>query len=148
MATALGGCEPDPARPREPAQSIAAPSPHPERILRLVLRLTPGGVETVRAVEAPGRINRRDPHRASPTFFRAVDRDERVLFERGFRLETHVRSETHGPEGDIEGRWIELAQPVFSVVVPSFEDLHAIRFFRGSRGDLGKPAELLGEVRP
>jgi hypothetical protein len=119
-----------------------------DRVLRLVLRLTADGVETVSAVEFPGRVNRRDPHRSSAVFFRAVDRDGRILFERGFRLETHLRSEAQGPGGMIEGRRVPLAEPVFTVALPRHPNLDAIRFFRASERGSRDEAELLGEVRP
>lgn len=120
----------------------------PDRILHLVLRLTANGVETVSAIEAPGRVNRRDPHRSSSTFFRALDRNGRVLFERGLRLETHLRSEVQGADGTLDGRRVPLEEPVFTVVVPRYPDLDAIRFFHGAPGALRDTAEQIGEVRP
>lgn len=147
--------------PSDPAAPTAAPSAvedrgetgaeradRTDRILRLVLRLTADGVELVRAVEAPGRVNRRDPHGSSPTFLRAVDPEGRVLFERGFRLETQLRFEVPGPDGAIEGQRVPLAEPVFTAALPLHPDLDAIRFYRASERGSRDEAELIGEVRP
>jgi hypothetical protein len=120
----------------------------PDRVLRLVLRLTEDGVETVEAIEAPGRVGRRDPYRSSPGYCRGFDRDGKVLFERGLRLETHLRSEVAGPDGVIEGRRIPLEQPVLTVLVPLHDELDRVRFYRASPGASRSDAEPIGEVRP
>ena len=144
-------CACDPPTDADPAEQTAAagePDPPPEQILRLVLRLTPDGVETVSAVEAPGRIGRRDPYREASTFYRALDRQGRLLCERGFRLETHLRSESQGPDGTIEGERVPIAKPVFTVVVPRHPDLDRILLFGAERGEPRHTAEPIGEVRP
>jgi hypothetical protein len=120
----------------------------PERMLKLELRLTDGGVQVLGRVEAPNTINRRSPDEKRPTFFRAVNARGDVLLERGFRMEREVRSETQGENGQIEGKRVEVEEPEFTVSVPLFDDLDAIRFYEaGPDGDRARAA-LLGEVRP
>jgi hypothetical protein len=149
IALAISGCEP----PTDDgvSESIALTddaTASPDRILRLVLRLTDDGIETIKALEAPGRIGRRDPYRHAPTFARGYDADGRLLFERGFRLDSELRSEVHGLDGTIEGARVPLGEPLFTVVVPQHRDLDRIGFYRAARGDPRSAAELIGEVRP
>ncbi|MBW2278048.1 MAG: hypothetical protein JRF63_11175 [Deltaproteobacteria bacterium] len=149
IAMSICGCDPQPGDDSPQLIPLAAEATaSSDRVLRLVLRITADGVATVKAIEAPGRIGRRDPYRASPTFYRGYDLDGRELFERGFRLETHLRSEIHGPGGVIEGTRVPLAEPVFTVIVTILKDLHSIRFYRTARGDTRRSAEPIGEVRP
>jgi hypothetical protein len=128
------------------AQTAAAAEP--DTILRLVLRLTDGGVEVVGAKRAPGKINRRDSYRSSSTFFRALDGEGRLLLERGFRLETEIRSETADEDGAIHGAHVAIDEPVFTVVVPAYTELDAIRFFRAPPGMPRANAVLIGEIKP
>jgi len=125
-----------------------APATRPAVMLRLTLRLDGDGVELLSSSEAPNTVNRRDPHRASPTFFRVIGEDGSVLEERGFRLETELRSETAGADGALEGTRVPVDDPVFSVAVPGHAGLSAVRFYRAPPGGGRDGAVLLGEVRP
>jgi hypothetical protein len=117
-------------------------------MLRLVLRLTDHGVDLVSSSEAPDTMNRRDPLAGSPTFCRALSADGTVLAERGFRLETTIRSEAPGKDGTIEGARADVAEPVFTVTVPMVAGLASVRFYRARPGADRASAEVLGEVRP
>jgi hypothetical protein len=141
------------AGPSGPATTVpddrprAAGEDRPERMLKLVLRLTAQGVVELGRVEAPNTMNRRSPDEKRDTFYRAVSRTGAVLLERGFRLETEVRSEIQGADGRTEGRRVEVAQPEFTVAVPLYDDLDAIRFYRAGPDGARASAALLGEVR-
>ncbi len=117
----------------------------PERMLRAVLRLTSSGLEVVSLVEAPNTVNRRDPLRRSPAFWRSFDGQGRLLEERGVRLETELRSEAPGPDGLIEGAHVSLDEPVFDATVPLRPGLRTVRVFRAAPGTGRDRAELLGE---
>ncbi|MDJ0765200.1 MAG: hypothetical protein QNJ97_19625 [Myxococcota bacterium] len=120
----------------------------PDKALRLTMKLTTDGVEVLSAVEAANTLNRRDRYASSPAFYRVLDAKDRVVFERGFRLETVIRSETNGPDGQIEGHFFELKEPVFRAVVPLFENTASIQFYRVGGDGSRESATLLGEVRP
>jgi len=149
IALAICGCAPPGEHGAEAPGALApAADRSPDRMLRLVLRLTADGVETIAVVEASGRVGRRDPHRASSVFLRGLDRDGQTLFEQGVAIETRRRAEVHGQDGVIEGRSIPIEEPVFSVAVPLHPELDAIRFFRAEPGAARGSAALIGEVRP
>ncbi|MDD5309266.1 MAG: hypothetical protein PHU25_18280, partial [Deltaproteobacteria bacterium] len=119
-----------------------------DSMLRLVLRLTPQGVVLVSSSEAQNTMNRRDPMADAPTFYRALTGDGRVLAERGFRLETELRSEGPGEDGAMHGVHVPVAEPVFTVMVPKVAGLSVVRFYRAEPGGDRAAAEILGEVRP
>jgi len=118
----------------------------PARMLRVAARLTDGGLEVVSLVEAQNTVNRRDPLRRSPAFWRSYDGQGRLLEERGFRLETGLRSEHPGPHGELGGQQVPLDEPVFDVAVPLSFGLASVRFFRVAPGGDRERAEILGEL--
>jgi hypothetical protein len=134
--------------PRAQEAVARAEGARADAMLRLVLRLTSGGVEILSSSEAPNAMNRRDPLAGSPTFYRALDASGAVLAERGFRLETEIRSESPGEDGKIVSARAQVAEPVFTVMVQKVEGLALVRFFRAAPGADRASAEVLGEVRP
>jgi hypothetical protein len=121
-----------------PAQATADGS------IRLTIRLAPGGAEVISRVETDAPSQRRDPFRNEPTFFRVLDVSGRVLAERGFRLETALRSELPDADGALTGARVPLAAPIASIQVPRLAGATAVRLYRKAA-----PApELLAEVKP
>jgi hypothetical protein len=118
----------------------------PGRMLRAVLRLTAAGIEVVSLTEAGNTVNRRDPLRRSTTFWRSFDSQGNLLEERGFRLETELRSEGPGPDGELTGERVTLDQPVFDVAVPLRPGLRTVRFFRAAPGGDREQADVIGEL--
>jgi hypothetical protein len=115
-------------------------------MLRAVLRLTAGGIEVVSLSEAENTLNRRDPLRDSPAFWRSFDGQGRLLEERGLRLETALRSEAPAADGTIEGVRVPLDEPVFDAAVPLGPGLRIVRFYRTAPGQPRDRAEALGEI--
>ena len=144
----LGADDPAPSIIATTADPSAGEIERPTRMLRLLVRLTATGPQIDSAIEADNTQNRRDPYRGSPTFFRAIDADGNTLAERGFRLETNIRSETTGEDGAMRAVRVPIDEPVFSVAVPLHQELDSVRFFRAHSGEPRDTADLIGEIRP
>lgn len=129
----------------DPALSGVA---RPDRMLRLVLRLTADGAAIVSTTEAPNTVNRRDPLHREATFFRALDDRGELLLERGFRLPLAISGERRDPAGQLDGVHAPLEDPVFTIAVPSYRGLSLIRLYRESAAGTRENPVLLGEVRP
>ena len=112
--------------------------------LRLTLRLSPGGPEILSRVVSDAPVQRRDPYRNEPTFFRVYDANGWVLAARGFKLETELRCAVPATDGTLSGAHVTIEAPVVSIQVPLFAETAVIRLYRS-----GGPAPvLLAEVRP
>jgi hypothetical protein len=120
----------------------------PAQMFSIVLKVTKQGLEKLQVDRAENSLNRRDPHRREPTFYRVLDADGRVIFERGFRLKTEIRAETADEHGNLSGTRIKVEEPIFTIKVPAFADLEVIRLFRVEPGQTRENAKVLGEVRP
>lgn len=120
----------------------------PSGMMMLSLKLTESGIDVLSRTEAPNSMNRRSPHEKRDTFFRVFSSAGQVLLERGFRLETEIRSESNGPNGVMEGSGVPLREPTFSVSVPLYKDMEVVRFYRIHEGGTRENAEIIGEVRP
>ncbi|MBN2670166.1 MAG: hypothetical protein JXX29_00750 [Deltaproteobacteria bacterium] len=120
----------------------------PSGMVKLSLKLTESGIEVLDRTEAPNSMNRRSPHEKRDTFFRVFSNTGQVLLERGFRLETEIRSESNGPDGVMEGLGVPLQEPAFSVSIPLFDNIEVVRFYRTLVGGSRDNATLIGEVRP
>ncbi len=116
-------------------------------MLRVTLRLTENGVEVLSSVLADNTVNRRDPHRNSSTFFRVLDKDGNILVQRGFRLETTIRSETIDETGKMSGKQIPIDKPVFTLAIPLPDNAHSITLFESAPDSDGK-VTVLGEFSP
>lgn len=147
-SVAVNGQDPPPPARTVEAGGPAAMETRPAEMYSIVLKLTDHGLETVQVDRVQNTMNRRDPHRREPTFYRVVAADGGVVFERGFRLETERRSETADENGKLSGVRVEVEEPVFTIKVPAFENLDVVRLFRAEQGRNREDAELLGEVRP
>jgi len=101
-----------------------------DKILRLTLRITDTGVETLSTVEADGAPNRRDRHAQSSTFFRVMTKDNRVLFTRGFRMPGARRAEFPDENGRLSRFRGAEAPAVISIIVPVFLDAHKLQLLR------------------
>lgn len=121
---------------------------HPDRMLRLTIRLTQEGADVIDVVEAPNTINRRDPHVKSRAFYRAHDSKDKVLVERGFRLEDHIRAEVPGQDGQLEGQLVPVEERIITLTVPAYDDLQVIRLYRSTTSGDRKNAALLAQIRP
>jgi hypothetical protein len=128
-----------------------------DRILRLTLQITETGIETLSAVEADGALNRRDRHRQSPTFFRVVTKENRVLFERGFQIQNERRAEFPDETGKLTRFQGPNEPSIVSIVVPISADAQNLQLLRHkrergegnqaeARGNSDEDIELIGEV--
>ena len=126
----------------------AAPSAQAEGSLRLTLRLSPGGVEILSRAVSDAPVQRRDPYRNEPTFFRVYDGAGRALAERGFRLETELRSEAPAADGTISGERVPIDAPVVSIQIPRFAEAASVKLYRRDAAAPGAEPALLAEVKP
>jgi hypothetical protein len=152
FAAALAGCAPNAAvdaPTTAPAVSAASlPAATAEGSVRLTIRLTPGGAELLNRVETQELVQRRDPNRNEPTFFRVYDGEGRVLAERGFRLETELRAEVPAADGTLSGSHVPIDAPIVSMQVPLFAETAIIRLYRKDAKAPDAAPALLAEVRP
>ena len=149
LAAALAGCAPSAAvdaSTATPAAAGAAPLPAAtaEGSVRLTIRLAPGGAELLARVETQEPVQRRDPYRNEPTFFRVYDGAGRVLAERGFKLEAALRTEAPAADGTLSGEHVPLEAPIVSLQIPRFEGAATVRLYRRGAAE----PELLAEVKP
>lgn len=152
IAVTPWGCAPSAAvdaPTAAPAGSMApAPAATATGSVRLTIRLAPGGAELLSRVETDEPVQRRDPYRNEPTFFRVLDRQGRVLAERGFKLVTELRSEVPAADGALTGVRVPIEAPIFSIQVPRFADASAVRLYRRDPAAANAEPELLAEVKP
>jgi hypothetical protein len=141
-----------------PTQVAALTNTAPaNKVLRLTLKISDKGVETLSSVEADGALNRRDRFQQSSTFFRVVTKDNRVLFTRGFQMQNERRAEFADENGKLT-RFQGPSEPsVISIVVPVLSGADKLQLLRhkeaaGEMGDaavrnaLDTDVELIGEV--
>jgi hypothetical protein len=152
IAAALWGCAPSAAGEAKASTPTASAAPSPAAAtsgsVRLTLRLSPGGAEILSRAASDASVQRRDPYRNEPTFFRVLDGAGRVLAERGFKLETELRGEVPDADGALTGTHTPLAAPVVSIQVPSFAETAVIRLYRRDAAAPNAEPVLLAEVRP
>ena len=148
---AAGACAPSATGDPEAAaagnaatQPAATATSEADGSLRLTIRLSPGGPEILSSATSGEPVQRRDPYRNEPTFFRVYDGEGGVLAERGFKLETELRSEIPAADGALSGERVPLDVPVVTLQIPRFESAAVVRLYL--RGE-AEP-ELLAEVRP
>ncbi|MCK9460179.1 MAG: hypothetical protein M0R80_11115 [Proteobacteria bacterium] len=151
VALLCAACAPGAAGDPQIAPAAAAATPgaasadaQADGSTRLTIRLAPGGPEVLSRADSDESVQRRDPYRNEPTFFRVVDGAGRVLAERGFRLEDELRSEAPAADGTLSGEHVPLEAPIVSLQIPRFAGAAAVRLYR--RGANGP--ELLAEVTP
>jgi len=128
-----------------PAASPAVPD---GGSVRLTIRLSPGGAEVLSRVASDAPVQRRDPYRNAPTFFRVYDGAGRALAERGFRLETELRSEAPAADGTISGERVPIDAPVVSIQIPRFAEAASVKLYRRDAAAPGAEPALLAEVKP
>jgi len=153
LAAALAGCAPSAAvdaSTATPAAAGAAPLPAAtaEGSVRLTIRLAPGGAELLARVETQEPVQRRDPYRNEPTFFRVYDGAGGVLAERGFKLDAERRAELPGADGALSGVHIPIEATIVSIQIPRFAEAASVRLYRQDPAKAGAAPEMLAEVRP
>jgi len=126
----------------------AAPSAQAEGSLRLTLRLSPGGVEILSRAVSDAPVQRRDPYRNEPTFFRVYDGEGGVLAERGFKLVAELRSEVPAADGTLSGTHVPIEAPIVSIQVPLFAETAVVRLYRRDPAAPDSEPTLLAELRP
>ena len=151
LALLCAACAPSAAGdPQTPSTKAAATSSGAAAVapadgsVRLTIRLSPGGPEVLSRADSDQNVQRRDPYRNEPTFFRVVDGAGRVLAERGFRLETELRAEAPAADGTLAGEHVPLDAPIASLQIPRFAEAAVVRLYRRGTAE----PELLAEVKP
>jgi hypothetical protein len=153
--SAAGACAPSATGDPKPAAASAAaaspgatPAAQAGGSLRLTLRLSAGGPEILSRAVSDAPVQRRDPYRNEPTFFRVYDGAGRALTERGFKLVTALRSEVPAADGTLSGEHVPIETPIVSIQVPRFPDAAVIRLYRRDATAPNAAPELLAEVKP